>query len=203
MPPGPTTTEWIAAAVAAALVVVVGGRLLVTPALRRGTRHTSARLAGMLLGCTAVALLLVVAVLVGTGLRSSMISTADLEAGTDLPAGAFVRLLFNPSLDVTERTAWYAAGLLVPASLPFGVLAVAVVDRQRSVGLRVVAAVLSFAFGAFAAYVALGDTSPLPTDPGPLAARAATGFVVLAVATLLALAVDHVRHGGGPATPTA
>ena len=188
--PDPTGTQWIAAGLAAALVVLIGGSCIVLPAVRRGTRIASSRIAGWLLACIAMALVVVSAVLVGAGIRASMIDEADLAAGENLPSGPFIRHLFDPSLVTTEHVAMWGPLLLLPLAATFIVLALALVDRVRSFGLRAVAAGACGVVAILAGYVALGTTTPFTTDPGPLAGRAATAIAVLALATLLAVAID-------------
>lgn len=193
--PSTTTTEWWAAGAAALLVVALGGLHLVRLGARRGTRDRLARLAGWLLGCVAAAFVLVVATLLGASLRASMVTQADIDTGRHLPAGPFVRHLLDPDLATTERVGPYSAAFLLPLAVAFGVLALATVDRVRSMGLRIVALLSSLAVALGGLYLALGTSTPFHTDPGPLAGRAATALVVVAVGAALLLAVD-LRRGG-------
>lgn len=192
--PFTTTTEWWAAGAAAALIVALGALHLVRLGTRRGTRDRLARVAGWLLACVAVVLVLVVAVLVGASLRASMVSQADIEAGRDLPAGPFVRHLFDPDLSTTERVGPYSAAFLLPLAVAFGVLALATVDRVRSSGIRLAALVTSLVVTLGSLYLALGTSTRFKTDPGPLAARVAAALVVLTVAAATALTTDLARH---------
>ena len=117
--PFTTTTEWWAAGAAAALVVLLGALHLVRLGLRHGTGDRLARVAGWLLACVAASFVLVVAVLVGASVRASMVSQADIESGTHLPAGPFVRHLFDPDLATTEKVGPYSAVFLVPLAVAF------------------------------------------------------------------------------------
>jgi hypothetical protein len=193
--PFTTTTEWWAAGAAAVLVVALGALHLVRLGPGRGTSDRVARLAGWLLACVAATFVLVVATLVGASVRASMVSQADIESGTDLPAGPFVRHLFDPDLATTERVGPYSAAFLLPLAVAFAALALAVTDRVRSAGLRLAALTSSLVVGLGALYLALGTSSRFHTDPGPLAGRVAAGVVVLAVAVSLLLAAD-LRRGG-------
>lgn len=193
--PFTTTTEWWAAGGAAVLVVALGALHLVRLGARRGTRDRLARLAGWLLACVASTFVLVVATLVGASIRASMVSQADIESGTDLPAGPFVRHLFDPDLATTERVGPYSAAFLLPLAVAFGTLALAVVDRVRSAGLRLAALAASLVVALGALYLALGTSTRFHTDPGPLAGRAATGIAALALTASLLLVAD-LRRGG-------
>ena len=198
MPPSipfTTTTEWWAAGVAAVLVVALGAAHLVRPGLRRGTTDRLPRLAGWLLACLSTSFLLAVAALLGAAVRASMVSQADIDTGQHLPAGPFVRHLLDPDLTTTDRVGPYSAAFLLPLAVAFGVLALAVVDRVRSLGLRIAALVAALAVAVGGLYLALGTSSRFHTDPGPLAGRFATALVVVAVAAALLLAVD-LRRGG-------
>ena len=193
MLPTPTTTEWAAAAVAAALVVAVGSAHLLGVGRRPLSRDRLAVVGGWLLGCLAACSVLVLAVLVGTAMRASMVTAADIEAQRNLPAGPFVGLLLNRDLSTSERVGWISAAYLLPLASTFGVLAVATVDRHRSVGMRIAALTSSLVVALFAAYVALGTSTPFDTDPGPLAARVATAVLVLSLAAAATVAADVIR----------
>lgn len=192
--PFTTTTEWWAAGVAAVLVVALAALHLLRLGARRGTRDRLARLAGWLLASTAATFVLVVATLVGASVRASMVTQADIESGTDLPAGPFVRHLFDPDLATTERVGPYSAAFLLPLAVAFAALALAVTDRVRSAGLRLAALTASLVVGLGALYLALGTSTRFHTDPGPLAARVATGVVVLTGAASLALVAEILRN---------
>lgn len=193
MLPTPTTTEWVAAALAAALVVALGALHVVGVGRRPLTRDRLALAGGWLLGCLAATSLLVLAVLVGTAVRASLVSTADIQAQRHLPAGPFVGHLFNRDLSTTERVGWISAAYLLPLAGTFAVLAVAVVDRHRSVGMRIAALATSLVLAVFAACVALGTSTPLDTDPGPLAGRVSTAVLLLSLAAAAVAAADVVR----------
>lgn len=192
--PFTTTTEWWAAGVAAVLVVALGGLHLVRLGLRRGTTERLPRLAGWLLGSLAATFLLIAATLLGASLRASMVSPADIDSARHLPAGPFVRHLLDPDLATTERVGPYSAAFLLPLAVAFGTLALAVVDRVRSAGLRIAALSSSIVIGLGALYLALGTSTRFHTDPGPLAGRVAIGVAALTGLASLALAGDIIRR---------
>lgn len=193
MLPVPTPTEWIAAATAAGLVVALGASHLIGTGRRRLTTAPLSRLGGWLLGCLGVVFVLVLGTLVATAVRASMVSAADIEAGRHLPNGPFVAHLFNPDLATTERVGWISAAYLAPLASTFGVLAMALADAHRSVGIRVAALVSTLLVALGAAYLALGTHTPLDTDPGPLAGRVAIAVLGLAVAAAVVVAADLAR----------
>ena len=181
----PTTTEWWAAGIAAALVVLVGGLLFIRPALRPAASGAS-RIAGFLLAAQAVAVVVVAAVLVGAGIRASSIEVAD--DGTFEPlTGPFARFLFSRPPDTIERVAGYGAAVLLPLAGVLGVLALAAVDLGRSIGLRVIAALVCGAMLVTSVLVVVGDA-------GPLAGRAAIGVALLAGGAATALAADELSR---------
>jgi hypothetical protein len=188
----PTTNEWWMAAVAALLIVLVGGGLFIRPAAATPGTTRSGRIAGWLLACLAAATVLATAVIVGSGIRASMISLDDLRNGAHLPTGHFARYLFDADPDSTERVAQYVPAVLIPAAGTLAVLALAAVDVGRSVGLRLIAGFSCVAVIVVAWYVGKGDV-------GPLAARSSLGVALLAAAAGIALALDYVL--GTPRRP--
>lgn len=189
MVPEPTTTEWVAAAVAAVLVVLLGGLLFVRPAVRPATSGPS-RVAGLMLSALAVAVVLVVAVLVGAGIQASRLDPALL--GEDRPTGPFAVYLIDLDPATTERVAQWAPAILLPLAATLGVLALAAVDVGRSLGLRIIAALTSGAILACCWRVATQDA-------GPLAARAAVGAGALAAGALVAFIADELPRRARPA----
>ena len=171
--PDPTTGEWVAAAIAACLVVVLGALLLLGPALRRSTATSWGRAGGLLLAITASGLVLVVAV-----------AFAGSRAGR-APVGEFAGVLVHSEPGTAGRIAGYVAALLLPLAAVLAVLAVAVVDIGRPSGLRAAAGAAAGFVLVAGAVVTIGDTGPAPTAVGSAA-------VVLAAATILALALDEV-----------
>lgn len=180
MPPEPSIVEWAAAALAAALIVAIGGQLVVGRA-DAGVTYWS-RVAGWCIGSLASAVLLAAAVLAGAGIRAGRIEPV---AGERPAVSGFARILLDLDPNATERVAIYGVGLLVPLAAVLVVLAIAAVDPARTIGLRIVEALVCSAVGVIAAAIALGDT-------GPLATRAAIGVVALAFGALVALALDEL-----------
>lgn len=182
MVPEPTTTEWVMAAVAALLVVFAGGLLLILPALRPAATVAS-RLAGLLIAALGVAMLVIVAVLIGAGIQASGLDPAQLP--DDRPDGPFSEYLINRNPETTERVAVYAAVVLVPLAAVLGVLALAAVDVGRSIGLRAIGGLVCGVLLVTSLLVIAGDT-------GELASHAALGVGLLAFGAVVALAVDEV-----------
>jgi hypothetical protein len=181
--PEPSVGEWVAAVVAAVAIVGVGGQLLlgrVGPDVSRWSR-----LAGSMIASLAAASLLAAAVLGGAGLQASRLDPA--ASGDDRPTSGFARVLLDLDPEVTERVASFGLLLLVPLAAVLVVLAAAAVDPARTIGLRVVQAVVCSAVAVIAAAIAFGDT-------GVLATRASVAVCLLAVAALAALAIDEVTH---------
>jgi hypothetical protein len=187
--PEPTTSEWVAAAAAAALIVTLAALLFIRPAAAERGTTPAGRLAGWLLACLATASVLGTVVLIGAGMRASMISLTDLQTGTGLPTGAFARYLFDADPDATERVAQYAPALLLPFAGTLAVLALAAVDAGRSVGLRLIGGLACVVVVVGSWFVGVGDV-------GPLAARTALGVGALAAGAGIALGVDHIIGPG-------
>ena len=181
MQPEPSLADWVAATLAAVAIVAVAGQLLLGRVGNDVSRWS--RVTGSLVASLASAVLLVAAVLAGAGIQATRLDPA--QAGDDRPVSGFARTLIDIDPDVTERVALYGVGLLVPLAAVLVVLALAAVDPARTIGLRVVIALLCSAVAVLGAAVAVGDT-------GVLAHRAAVGIAALALAALGALATDEI-----------
>jgi hypothetical protein len=186
--PDPTTAEWAAAGLAASLVVVLAALHLVRGVLGRSAASPWGRVAGFLLGCIAVALVLCAVLAAAAGWRAGGGRT-----------GPFAGVLVHPDRPNAERLGSYVPALTLPPAAVLAVLSLAVIEVGRPSGLRTVAGVASGAAAAMGALVVWGD-------PGAAPEAAAWFVTVLGAAAAVSLVVDELagrRSGPGGGRTTA